>query len=416
MSAEEWQLVEHVEHTCVGLTTYEMPSGRRKKSYLGSIRTKIDVATDLYMKTAGGRRPNGIEVEAELALLTGRSRPPRPTSGTYRAVHAAETSMHGDPVRSYTFLEDWAEKINNAAPTDGMTHKVVLESSTCSSNVLDNDPFLQKHAEVLFPNQPEIRQFERMFIFPSFCRAAATTLPSVIYMDVCHCSGLFKSRLYIASMEDINGKILPIAYAMCQAENIDNWMWFIGLVRAGIPNWDTHFVLVTDNFSGLLRHVSEMPAPKPHHFLCAYHRQLNIDRQLSKYARDNTKIAQAYYSRLCRATTPATFGDVWRDMELDCEFDHDAKIHFTRWLRATDAAHWSVAYCDGFLFGRVTNNAAESINAMLGDNIRRRPVLGLMTGVWEAIASKYVKNRDMFESVVAPGPWLTERLNKAEYV
>jgi MULE transposase domain len=59
------------------------------------------------------------------------------------------------------------------------------------------------------------------------CIAAFKHLRPVITIDAKLLSGRYKSRLLMACGYDAENKIIPLAFGIMDAENVDNWGWFM---------------------------------------------------------------------------------------------------------------------------------------------------------------------------------------------
>jgi hypothetical protein len=63
------------------------------------------------------------------------------------------------------------------------------------------------------------------------CKAAfATTCRPLIGLDACFLKGDFGGQLISAVGKDGNNKMMPIAFAVVEAETKDSWKWFIKLL------------------------------------------------------------------------------------------------------------------------------------------------------------------------------------------
>lgn len=81
----------------------------------------------------------------------------------------------------------------------------------------------------------EALRFNRMYIclgpikkgFMEGCRP-------LVGFDGCHLKGPFGGQLLSAVGIDPNEGMYPIAWAIVQAENYDNWLWFMNLLKGDI--------------------------------------------------------------------------------------------------------------------------------------------------------------------------------------
>jgi MULE transposase domain len=59
------------------------------------------------------------------------------------------------------------------------------------------------------------------------CIAAFKHLRPVITIDAGFLSGRYKGRLLMACGYDTENKLIPLAFGIVDAENVDNWGWFM---------------------------------------------------------------------------------------------------------------------------------------------------------------------------------------------
>lgn len=73
--------------------------------------------------------------------------------------------------------------------------------------------------------------FERMYVCFAACkRAFATTCRPLIGLDGCFLKGIYGGQLLAAVGKDGNNQMLPIAFAVVEAETRDSWAWFVELL------------------------------------------------------------------------------------------------------------------------------------------------------------------------------------------
>ncbi|CAI9264611.1 unnamed protein product [Lactuca saligna] len=93
----------------------------------------------------------------------------------------------------------------------------------------------------------------------------------VIGLDGCFLKGVCKGELLCAIGRDANDKIYPIAWAVVNVENKQNWKWFLELLIDDLHlNLGNGFSLMSDQHKGLIKAVKEL-LPYVEHRQCARH-------------------------------------------------------------------------------------------------------------------------------------------------
>ncbi|XP_024013301.1 uncharacterized protein LOC112087589 [Eutrema salsugineum] len=91
-----------------------------------------------------------------------------------------------------------------------------------------------------------------------------------------------KGELFVASGRDADNRIYPVAWAVVQKENADNWGWFFSKIRddLGLHDGDG-FVLISDRQKGLISAVQRI-LPKIEHRMCTRHIYMNLKSRHGK--------------------------------------------------------------------------------------------------------------------------------------
>ncbi|XP_023754692.2 uncharacterized protein LOC111903142 [Lactuca sativa] len=103
----------------------------------------------------------------------------------------------------------------------------------------------------------------------------------VIGLDGCFLKGVCKGELLCAIGRDANDKIYPIAWAMVNVENKQNWKWFLELLIDDLHlNLGNGFSLMSDEHKGLIEAVKEL-LPYVEHRQCARHICQNLQKRFT---------------------------------------------------------------------------------------------------------------------------------------
>lgn len=100
-------------------------------------------------------------------------------------------------------------------------------------------------------------------------------------MDGTHLYLRYKYKILIDVVLDVNHKVLPLAYAIVDKENIESWYWFLDLINHYVVHDRKHTYLILDRHAGLLAVVERVPTfQKLHgtHAYCLRHHCLNFNK------------------------------------------------------------------------------------------------------------------------------------------
>jgi len=175
---------------------------------------------------------------------------------------------------------------------------------------------------------PETNQFKRLFIcFATSALGFAYCRP-ILGLDGTHlkhkyqgmstlCMFLISGILLAATAVDANGCLFPLAHAVVDAENDDNWLWFLQLLSTIVQCHalqsliDKALVLLSDRQKGLLEGV-ERVFPECLHGYCLHHLEQNFHKE---FKNPELKI---FLWKAVRATTQPEFDQAIEDM---CNID-----------------------------------------------------------------------------------------------
>ena len=127
------------------------------------------------------------------------------TDQAYRAKRKAIDLIQGAGREQFTHLRRYAEELLKSNPNSTVKIQCVVSES---------GPV-----------------FERIYVCLEGCKAAfATICRPLIGLDACFLKGDFGGQLISAVGKDGNNKMMPIAFAVVEAETKDSWKWFIKLL------------------------------------------------------------------------------------------------------------------------------------------------------------------------------------------
>jgi MULE transposase domain len=83
------------------------------------------------------------------------------------------------------------------------------------------------------------------------CIAAFKYLRPVITIDAGFRSDRYKGRLLMACGYDAENKLIPLAFGIVVAENLNNWGWFMRWVRNEVIQTNMKICVISDRHRGI---------------------------------------------------------------------------------------------------------------------------------------------------------------------
>ena len=152
--------------------------------------------------------------------------------------------------------------------------------------------------------------------------------------------------------------MFPLAYAVVDIENNDNWLWFLRTVHRVIETYAPVFLhpkkltFLSDHQKGLLEAVGLVFPDSPHGY-CLKHLE-----ECFRKAFKNADVCSLLW-KAARATTQEDFDKAIQDMNA-------IEPLASQWLQANaDPVHWAEIYFEGRRYGHLTSNISESLNSWL---------------------------------------------------
>ncbi|XP_058725528.1 uncharacterized protein LOC131596807 [Vicia villosa] len=261
----------------------------------------------------------------------------------YRAKKKAIELIQGAGREQFIHLRSYAEELLKSNPNS--TVKIQCDDSACGP------------------------VFERIYVCLEACKSAfATTCRPLIGLDACFLKGDFGGQLVGAVGKDGNNKMIPIAYAVVEAETKDSWQWFLKLLLEDLRSIQKNaYGFISDQQKGLVPAILET-SQHVEHRLCVKHLYGNWRK---KYPGIHMK---EVLWRAARATTLPAWERAMNQMK---EFNAKA------WKDMMDvpASCWSRSHfktdsqCD-----LQVNNMCEAFNREILE-YRDKPIITLLEGI-----------------------------------
>ena len=193
--------------------------------------------------------------------------------------------------------------------------------------------------------------------------------------------------LLAATAGDANGSLFPLAYAVVDAENDNNWDWFNQLLRSVIEQHAPAFLVpqslafVSDRQKGLLESVERHFPDSPHSY-CLRHLYENMHKEF-KHPQLKT-----FLWRAAEATTEEDFKQALSAIK-------GISVRAYNWLlNHADPKYWADLYFTRRRYGHITSNIAEALNAAILE-AREKPIFGMFEHIRHLLMKWYVKRREI---------------------
>ncbi|GLT45929.1 hypothetical protein SLA2020_197240 [Shorea laevis] len=197
--------------------------------------------------------------------------------------------------------------------------------------------------------------FQRLFVsyhasifgFLNACRP-------LIALDKTLLTNKYLGTLMLASGFDGEGSVFPLAFAVVDEENDDNWIWFISelrnLLEINAENMPK-LTILSDRQKAIVDGV-EANFPTAFHGFCMSHLSDSFQREFN-----NPMIVNLF----------------WEAAHALTNFEFDQKILQIReispaafaWIQNIPPRFWANAYFEGTRFGHVTANVADSLKSWI---------------------------------------------------
>ncbi|XP_062104408.1 uncharacterized protein LOC133815608 [Humulus lupulus] len=285
----------------------------------------------------------------------------------YRAKARAKILLEGSVSEQYAILEDYCKMI--LATNPGST--AIIKSNMVEGKMI----------------------FERVYICLKACKEGFRSgCRPLIGLDGCFLKGYCKGLLLAAVGIDATNSMYPIAYAVCEKENTNNWSWFLELLKEDLDiDRPSQFAMMSDRQKGLENAIASV-------FEGAEVR--NCVRHLhSNFKKDHPGLLlKQQLWAAAKATTIPEFQKRMRELRETSENAYN-------WLALKTPSEWSRSHfsemvkCDMLL-----NNLCESFNAAIVD-ARDKPIITLLEKIRYWLMSRFFNKR---ERIIYPMPSLEQ--------
>ncbi|XP_027364652.1 uncharacterized protein LOC113871751 [Abrus precatorius] len=223
------------------------------------------------------------------------------------------------------------------------------------------------------------------------------------YVDGTFLYGKYRQTLLIATTQDGNNCVLPIAFAIVEGETLSAWEWFLAMIRIHVTN-KAGLCLISDRHQSIKGAVSNphlgWQPPNTYHVYCIRHIASNFNRQF-KNTMLKKKLIQLGY-------TPSK-----QIFESKLNTFRSQSPEIQTWIDNISKEKWSLAYDDeGRRYGHMTTNLSESVNKVL-KGARNLPITALVKATYARLVEYFVKRGETAMHEVNNGGRYYQKLMEA---
>ncbi|XP_020263043.1 uncharacterized protein LOC109839024 [Asparagus officinalis] len=184
----------------------------------------------------------------------------------------------------------------------------------------------------------------------------------LLFLDGTFLKDRYKGMLLSAIAYDGNQGIFPLAYCICDQENLMNWKWFLQDLwsilyeRADPYNPPHQLVIISDADKGIKESVKEYFS-EALHSRCVLHLVENFRLKLKDVGMksNDTHVLGNLLQIACYKYTIAEWNEYMKEI-----YDMDPRANNITVNYSPD--QWANAFFPGIRYGHVTSNVAESFN------------------------------------------------------
>ncbi|XP_027336945.1 uncharacterized protein LOC113850565 [Abrus precatorius] len=259
----------------------------------------------------------------------------------WKAKQKAIVKVFGDWDESYATLPRWLEYMQLNSP--GFVYKLETKEYVVGHQV--NNRY---------------RVFERLFWSFEQCHEAFKFCKPILQVDGTFLYGKYRHTLLIATTQDGNNCVLPVAFAIIEGETLSAWEWFLALIRLHVTD-RAGICLISDRHQSIKGAVSNphigWQPPNAYHVYCIRHIASNFNHRFKNIALKKELI----------------------------------KLDIERWIDSISKEKWALSYDDeGQRYGHMTTNLSESVNKVF-KGARNLPICALVKATYGRLVEYFVK-------------------------
>ncbi|KAL5159749.1 hypothetical protein HKD37_15G044012 [Glycine soja] len=268
---------------------------------------------------------------------------------------------YGDWEESYAKLSSWLTHMQNHSP--GSYFQILHDDFIVGNRV-----------------SREHRQFHRVFWTFGQCKEAIKYCKPIIQVDGTHLYGKYRGTLLMATSQDGNGGVLPLAFAVVEGETLTAWSWFLAHLHEHVT-YKNGICLISDRHASIKSVVANealgWQPPHGYHVYCVRHIASNFNRKF------NNAKQKEMFKKLAYTPCKHVF-------DQNLEKFRQLSPAIARWIDRISKEKWSMAYdTSGRRYGHMTTNLSECVNKVLKD-CRSIPITALVMSTYSRCRKYFV--------------------------
>jgi transposase-like protein len=153
-------------------------------------------------------------------------------------------------------------------------------------------------------------EFKRLFLCPGVLTMVINYCKPIVIVDACHLRLQYGGVVMSACVNDGENQIVPIAVAIVDIENQDNWEFFFIYLLKAIPILNNeNFTIIHDREKGLSNAQNKI-LPLSNESICLFHLEKNIN------SRFKTKLNGRLWT-IAKSTTIRNYNKIMDDIKKD---------------------------------------------------------------------------------------------------
>ncbi|KAH1212791.1 hypothetical protein GmHk_14G040892 [Glycine max] len=202
----------------------------------------------------------------------------------------------------------------------------------------------------------------------------------IIQVDGTHLYGKYRGTLLMATSQDGNGGVLPLAFAVVEGETLTAWSWFLAHLREHVTD-KNGLCLISDRHASIKSTVANealgWQPPHGYHVYCVRHIASNFNRKF------NNAKQKEMFKKLAYTPCKHVF-------DQNLEKFRQLSPAIARWIDRISKEKWSMAYdTSGRRYGHMTTNLSECVNKVLKD-CRSIPITALVKSTYSRCRKYFV--------------------------
>ncbi|KAL5177368.1 hypothetical protein HKD37_08G023156 [Glycine soja] len=260
---------------------------------------------------------------------------------------------------------------------------------TCVVDMIREDPSIKVsliqeriNSEFAYKVSRKHCQFHRVFWTFGQCKETFKYCKPIIQVDGTHLYDKYRETLLMATSQDGNGGVLPLAFVVVEGETLTAWSWFLAHLREHMID-KNGICLIYDRHASIKSVVAnEALGWQPHHgyhVYCVGHIASNFNRKFNN-AKQKEMLKKLGY-------TPCK-----HIFDQNLEKFRQLSPAIATWINRISKEKWTMTYDrEGRRYGHMTTNLSECINKVL-KNCRNIPITTLVKSTYSR-CRKYFVNR-----------------------